>query len=206
MYFFYGVISTVLTVIFEFILLQIPYSIHNKNLAFIIPAGGFIDGALCAVGLYLYLKLKDSRLKLKHCICAIVLAFTGFWSIYYMSYQTTYVFNGDINHTFRGEKITSYMYNNTENFSFLNYLDIIIKGTSFKATYYSGTLTEDYHFGHTFNTFVLIAECIGFCLGGLSIGAIALENRDTCKKCKDPFYVKKLYNFNPIVQVVILGI
>jgi hypothetical protein len=84
-----------------------------------------------------------------------------------------------------------------KHFTFLNYLKFIINGVSFKATYYAGILSEEYHFGYNFKSVVFISECVGFCLGGLSIGAIALDNNDNCKKCKSILTVRRLYAFKP---------
>jgi len=195
MYILWGIITTIITILFEFIMMQVPFSLHTKSLSFFIPAGGFIDGVLCASGVYLYLRIKSLRLKPKHFICGGLITFVGFWSIYFMSYETAYVSDGRINHSFKGEKISNYMYNHTEQFTFDNYLHYGINKTRFTSYDYLGSIKKVDDFGYTFNTAVFISECIGFCLGGIVISVIAFKNRNNCRKCRNIYSKKRLYAF-----------
>jgi hypothetical protein len=197
LYILWGIISTALSIFLEFILQQIPYPIHNRSLAFIIPAGGFMEGALCTVGIFLYLKMKSLRVKPKHFVFGALMAFAGFWAVYYMGYQTSYVYKDSLNHSFQGEKLTNYIYDDMSSVTFHDYLNLVIENTSFKSVAYVGASAEIDNFGFNFNIIVFISECIGFCLGGASIGLIALNNRESCKKCKSLFHYKKLYAFDP---------
>lgn len=197
MYIFWGILSALITAVLEFVMLKMPYSIHIQMLGMVFPIGGILDGGLSAIGIFIYLKIKHIRLRPRHCISGILIAFLSFWSIYFINYASAYVYNGSINYNFKGEHISSYEDKYGKKFTFDNYLKFRIRNISFKSTWAGGLLSETNNFGNSFNTFVFISECLGFCLGGFIISGIALEDRGTCRKCKNPFTVRRLYIFKP---------
>ncbi|MDP4182676.1 MAG: hypothetical protein Q8942_16505 [Bacillota bacterium] len=194
MYLIWGAFTALLTIFLEFIFLQGSFSLHNFNPGLFIPAGGWIDGLLCASGIYLYMKIKRKRVKIRHRLCSVIIAIVTFSLIYFMMYFSAYVSDGNINHSFKGEHISNYMYNKTEVYSFRNYLKSILENTT-TITTVNGLVTSKDNLGFGFNKFMLMLELLGFCVGGLTCGVIAMEGRDYCRRCKTDFMRKRLYSF-----------
>ncbi|MCX7746794.1 MAG: hypothetical protein N2645_07875 [Clostridia bacterium] len=195
MYILFGLVTTFFAVLLEFLFLQGDFSLHDFRPGLVIPAGGLMVGALCASGVYIFLKLKRLRLKPKYFIMGTFFAFLGFWAIYLMDYITAYVDNGIINHSFRGMHIGSFMYDEAP-FNFANYLNFLFKNYTV-TTYSSGIKLSQNNLGIGFHKFTFALECLGFCLGGLGCGVVAIQGREYCKRCKNDFLRKKLYSFYP---------
>jgi hypothetical protein len=193
MYIFWGIITAVLTILLEFIFLQGSFSLNSFTVGVVIPAGAWIDGLLCASGMYLYLKIKHKRVKIRHRICSVVIAFVTFGLIYLMSYSTTFVENGKVNHAFKGEHISNFSYNQTENYNFSDYLNLRLNNIRIISSH-NGLIIGEYDMGLEFNKFLFLLQLLGFCIGGLTCGVIAIEGRDYCKKCKIDFITKHLYS------------
>ncbi|MDP4094285.1 MAG: hypothetical protein Q8920_13095 [Bacillota bacterium] len=197
LYIFSGIISTALVILLEFLFWQIPFSLHDFRPGLVLPAGGLIEGALCSLGIYLYLRIRKRRLKARHFIFGVICAFVGFWVIYYLNYSSAYINNGMINHSFKGMHISNYMYDNTHSFNFGNYLNFIFNHYIVKTYSVGGYIVTTDKLGIGFHRIAFILECIGFCLGSLGCSVIAMEGRDYCKSCKGDFTIKRLYSFDP---------
>jgi len=191
MYVIAGLISTIAIVLFELLLLQIPFSLHDFRPWLVFPAGGLMEGALCASGLYLYLKFKCIHLKPKHFVFAILISLIGFWAINYIGYFSAYVDGNTINHSFKGMHISNYY------FSFFDYLNYMFSNYTVKTYSSGGMILSQDNLGTGFHVVTFILEGIGFCLGGIGSCVFAIQGREYCKRCKIEFMSKKLYSFNP---------
>lgn len=193
---FFGLVTTAFAVLMEFLFLQVNFSLHDFRPGLVLPAGGLMEGALCSSGVYLFLKIRHIRLKPKYFFAGVFIAFIGFWAIYFMNYITAYVDNDLINHSFNGLHISSFNYNEAEPFTFGNYLNFLF-GNYTVTTYSGGMVLSQSNLGIGFHKAAFVLECIGFCLGGLACGVIAIQGRDYCKRCKNDFFRKRLYSFSP---------
>lgn len=206
MYLVFGLVSTAIIIMLEFMFLQVSFSLHDFRPWLVFPAGGLMDGALCAIGVYLYLKIKHIHLKPKYYFAGIFCAFIGFWAIYYMNYITAYVDGDIINHSFKGYHISTFMFNN-QPFNFGTYLSYMFENYIVTTYSRSGMVLAHDNLGVGFHQFTFIIECIGFCLGGFLCAFVAIRGREYCKRCKLDFMRKKLYSFIPeALEIEIKGL
>lgn len=196
MFILYGFIS-VITILFIdcLIMLLSGFSIHNFNLWFIIPAGGLIEGALCGIGIFLYLMKKNLKISAKHIISSGLIAFIAFWAITYFTYASTYIDNGKVNNIFKGEHISNYMYNDRKVFTFSNYLNYQFENAETSIQYRGRNVGSSTNLGKGINKVSFYVSSLGFLIGGLAVGLIFLGNTVYCDKCKRYMKERKLFDF-----------
>lgn len=196
LYILFGIATTALAVCLDYLLItNLDLSFHTVSLLFIFPMGGFLLGILCGSGIFLYLSLRNVKAAGKHYLAAALIAFTGFWGVNYLTYASAYINNGELNYKFQGEHISNYMYNNTEAFSFSNYLDFNFKNAESTFRYKSIEMVGPVNYGEGINKISFFLDALGFVLGGLGAGLLILKDKIYCDKCKKYLKEKNLYNF-----------
>lgn len=196
MFILFGLISMIVALLADyFLMVLLDVSFNSFNLWFIIPIGGGVVGALCGLGIFLYLKKMNIKASAKHFIASGLIAFIGFWSINYFTYASTYIDNGKVNNTFKGEHISNFMYNDTESFTFGNYLNYRFENAESVMTFIAIKTGDPVKFGKGYNKTSFYISMLGFILGGLSIGLIVLGDKAYCDKCKKYMLERKLYDF-----------
>ncbi|MBP2024156.1 ribosomal protein L44E [Clostridium punense] len=196
MFIFFGLISLLLTILADYLIMAfIGISVHSFTLWFILPIGGAILGAFCGKGIFLYLKHANIKATAKHTITSAILAFIGFWAINYFAYFSTYVDDESINNTFKGEHISNYMYNDTEPFTFKNYLEFQFETSESVVSVGGHSSGSSISFGKGYNKTSFYITMLGFIIGGLTVGSTVVGDKSYCDKCKKYMKEKKLYDF-----------
>lgn len=164
-------------------------SVQSFSLFFILPIGGLVEGSLTSRLMFKHLKRKNIKANFMHYMLAALIAFSTFWTINFTYYMTTYVDDNKINHLFKGEHISNYMYNDYEVFTFKNYLDNSFSTTEVKSKHISTPM----NFGRGYNKTSFIIDMVGFVIGGLLSGLMVLGGLAYCDKCKRYMTDKELY-------------
>lgn len=195
MHIIFGLISMFLVLLLEYLLLiSLDFSLHSLRLWFILPIGGLLVGALCGLGIFLYLKKAHIRASAKHYLASALIAFLGFWVIHYFTYASTYIDeDGKVNNLFQGEHISNFLNADFEPIGFGDYLDITFENTEVSFTRRSG---QSFNLGEGYNKTSFYFDMLGFAIGGLLIGPMVLGNKRYCEKCKKYMKEDKLYDIN----------
>jgi hypothetical protein len=191
-----SLISSIIIAILEYLLSLLGFSFHNFFPGIIFPVGAIIDGFLCSVGSYAYLRSINKNNKYYHIVFSIIFSIMTFFLIYYISYLTSYISGNNENHLLHGTHISNFLFNNSEPFNFITYIKYSFSNME-TVGHYSSIVISKKPIGNTLGTIMFLLELIGFIFGSILSSFIVIQLRDNCKKCKTILGKKKLYKFNP---------
>ena len=174
--FLFAALGILAAAVFEFILLQFHLQFHNVIFQYFLPLGGMADGALCAAGLYAFLRVKHMRLRKKYFAAGTVLALLGFGVIHMVDAAWAFAPGGSMPRNFLGD-----------------FTAIRLVSAGYRKFYWDIFGTAKSGLGQNLCLFIL--ELAGFILGGLIIGFVAVEDRKCCSRCKELYSFEKIYAF-----------
>ena len=178
------------------------YHLQTFSILFIIPVGGIAAGIGCGAGMFYGLILNGRRPQKLDYLISVGLALAGFVGVYLGLYLSTYVTpNGEVNHTFQGDHISTFTYKDTgEPVTFLAYLlrDI----ASRQSTFFVGSRrihvpVGTFHMPSAYNWAKFGLEGLGFLIGGVVVGWMLIGDRKYCERCQRYMKDKRLFTILP---------
>jgi hypothetical protein len=191
---FLGVITTISVIVGIVVVVALSgFLVQSFTLLFVIPIGGVIAGAGCALGVFLGLLWLNRKPAPIHMKLAAALAIIGFIGTYMALYLTTYVGpDRTLNHSFEGIPLSDFM-------SFFDYLqmDISNRASTFflnvgHAHIPIGLDKGGFNLG-PLNWASFIAEPIGYIAGGLLLAPEIIGDRRYCEACQVYMKPKPLF-------------
>lgn len=185
-----GLINAIVIIFLDYLIMAFTdFSVRGLGILYVLPVGAILEGALCSYLLFKFIKKLNIKIAKKHYIIAALLALFTFWGSQYAYYASTYIKGDNVNNKFQGEHISNYMYNDTEVFTFGNYLKYNLEN----QTITSKVNRNPHSLGKGYNIFRFGISMLGFIIGGLGLGLGMMKGLIYCDRCKKYMGEKELF-------------